>query len=76
MFDFRRITLFGLGYHPSKHKMIIRSKNWGGMAPLPPLAAPMTHARSFACRSRLQNLRADCFAVGLYCVTITWQEIF
>jgi len=29
--------------------------------------------RSFACRCRLRNLRADCSAIGLYCVTITWQ---
>jgi len=28
--------------------------------------------RSFVCRGRLRNLRADCSTVGLYCVTITW----
>jgi len=27
-----------------------------------------THVRSFACRGRLRNLRADCFTVRLYCV--------
>ena len=30
-----------------------------------------THVRSFACRSPLPNLRADCSTVGLYCATIT-----
>jgi len=29
-----------------------------------------------ACRGRLQNLRADCSTIGLYCVTIAWQRIF
>jgi len=29
--------------------------------------------RSFPGESSLRSLRADCFAVGLYCVTITWQ---
>jgi len=33
MFDFRRITLFCLGYRISRHKMSISSKNWGVMAP-------------------------------------------
>ena len=41
MFDFRRITLFCLGYRLSKHKMTICSKNLGGMAPLAHLAAAM-----------------------------------
>ena len=27
-------------------------------------------------RGRLRNVRVDCFAVGLYCVTIKWQWIF
>jgi len=35
-----------------------------------------THVHSFACRGTLPKLRADCFTVGLYCVTITWQQIF
>ena len=29
----------------------------------------------FACRGGLRKSRADCSAVGLYCVTITWQQI-
>ena len=36
-----------------------------------------THGRSFASKgSYLPNLQVDCFTVGLYCVTITWQRIF
>jgi len=42
MFYFRRITLFCLEKRLSKHKMSMFSKNLGGMAPLPPLATPMT----------------------------------
>jgi len=33
-------------------------------------------ALSFACRGRLRTLLADCSAVGLYCATITRQQIF
>ena len=29
-----------------------------------------------ACKSKLPNLQADCFTVGLYRVIITWQQIF
>jgi len=29
-----------------------------------------------ACRGKLLNLREGCFAVGLYRVIITWQQIF
>ena len=36
MFDFRRITLFCLEKHPSKHKMTIFSKILRGMTPFPP----------------------------------------
>jgi len=32
-----------------------------------------TRALSFACRSRLRTLLADCSTVGLYCATITRQ---
>jgi len=35
-----------------------------------------THARSFARRGRLRNLGADSSTIGLYCITITWQQIF
>jgi len=31
------------------------------------------NVRSFACRSRLRNLLADCFHVGICCVSITRQ---
>ena len=41
MFDFRRITLFCLGYPFSKHKMIICSKIWGARPPRFPLASTM-----------------------------------
>jgi len=49
--------------------------------PKPPVATGLmslqyTHVRSFGCRGRLRNWKADCFMVGLYCVTITWQQIF
>jgi len=30
---------------------------------------------SLACRGRLQNFRAVCSSIGLYCVTIIWQQI-
>jgi len=36
MFDFRRITLFRLEKRLSKHKMTIRSKNFGGQGPFDP----------------------------------------
>jgi len=32
--------------------------------------------RSFASRGRLQKVRAGCCTDGLYCITITWQQIF
>jgi len=35
-----------------------------------------THTPSFTCKGRLQKLRVDCCAGGLFCVTITWQQIF
>ena len=35
-----------------------------------------THVSSFSCRGRLRNWQMDCFMVGLYCVTVTWQQIF
>jgi len=38
--------------------------------------AVMTCVRSLSCRGRLQNWQADWFIVGLYCVTITRQQIF
>jgi len=41
MLDFRRITLFCLEEHLSKHKMTIFSKNLWGHVPFPPLATPM-----------------------------------
>jgi len=48
MFDFRRIRLFCLEKRLTKHKMTIFSKNLGGMAPLPPLATPMSGALTFS----------------------------
>jgi len=33
------------------------------------------HVRSVPRRGRLRNLLADCSIVGLYCVTIAWQQI-
>ena len=35
-----------------------------------------THVPSFVCRGGLRKWRADCYTVDLYCVTITWQQIF
>jgi len=34
------------------------------------------HVHSFFCRGRLRKWQAYCFIVGLYGVTITWQQIF
>jgi len=45
MFDFRRKTLFCLGYRLSKHKMTIYSKHLGAIVPLAPLEMPMASAR-------------------------------
>jgi len=40
------------------------------------MSLQFTYVGSFACRGRLRSLRGDCSTVGLYCVTITWQQIF
>jgi len=40
------------------------------------MSLQFTHVLTFSCRGRLRNLRADCSIVGLYCVTIIWQQIF
>jgi len=34
----------------------------------------LTYVPSFACRGGLRKSRADCSTVGLYCVTIPWQQ--
>jgi len=62
---------------------------WGSRAPVaPPLATALlfwchavmglhfTHVRSFACRDRLPNVRADCFTVALYYAKVTCKQIF
>jgi len=40
------------------------------------LSLQFSHVHSFSCRDRLRNWQANCFIVGLTCVTITWQQIF
>ena len=40
------------------------------------LVACSDYVRSFACKVRIQTLGADCCTIGLYFVTITWQQIF
>jgi len=40
------------------------------------MSLQFAHICSFAYRSRLRNLRADCFTVGLYCITTTRHYIF
>ena len=40
------------------------------------MSLQFTHIRSFACRNRLRNLRANFFTGSFYCVTITWQQIY
>jgi len=40
------------------------------------MSLQFTHVPSFACRNGLRKSRADCYTVGLYWVTITWQQIF
>jgi len=39
------------------------------------MSLQFTHIPSFACRGGLRKSRSDCSAVGLYCVTTTWQQI-
>jgi len=39
------------------------------------MSLQFTHVRSFVCRGGLRNSRTDFSTVGLYCVTITWQQI-
>ena len=61
MSDFRRITLFCLEKRLSKYKMTICSKNWGGIAPLAPLATPMSNnTYSFATTSTELNKILQC----------------
>jgi len=39
------------------------------------MSLQFTHVRSFFCRDKLPNLRADGFTVGHFRVLITWQQI-
>jgi len=39
------------------------------------MSLQFTHVPSFACRGGLRKSLADCSTVGLYCVTIPWQQI-
>ena len=39
------------------------------------MSSHFTHVRYFDCRDRFRNVRAYCSTVGLYCVTITWQQV-
>jgi len=39
------------------------------------MSLQFTHVPSFAGRGGLRKSRADFSTVGLYCVTITWQQI-
>jgi len=48
---------------------------FGGMA-FPLLVSCSHYIRSFACKVKILNLGADCSAIGLHYVTITWQQIF
>ena len=40
------------------------------------MSLQFTCVRPFACRGRLENCPADCSTIGLYCVRITWQQMF
>jgi len=40
------------------------------------MSLQFTHVPSFVCRGGLRKSRADCSTVGLYCATMTWQQIF
>ena len=40
------------------------------------MSLQFTRVPSFACRGGLRMSRADCSIAGLYCVTITWQQIY
>jgi len=39
------------------------------------MSLQFTHVPSFACRGGMRKSRADCSAVGLYCVATTWKQI-
>jgi len=39
------------------------------------MSLQFTHVPSFVCRGGLRKSRADWSTVGLYCVTIKWQQI-
>jgi len=47
MFDYRRTTLFCSEKRLSKHKMTVFSEKLGGMAPLLPLATPMSKKTTY-----------------------------
>ena len=71
MFDFRRITLFCLEKRLSKHKMAIRSKNWGGMGPwlrssqsLLSQHQQLTESAALWCHYNQGWPLADCFQSG------------
>jgi len=38
------------------------------------MSLQFTHVHSFACRCKLRNWKADCFTVGLYCITIQYHS--
>jgi len=40
------------------------------------LCSPLMSAALPVCRGKLGKLRADCFTVGLYWITITWERTF
>jgi len=39
------------------------------------MSLQFTHVPSFVCRGGLRKSRAECSTGGLYCVTMTWQQI-
>jgi len=76
------VKLLGIFGGPSRHlaspAVIQRPHNDLVPRELCPPVAPgleFTHVPSFACTGGLRKLRADCSTVGLYCITITWQQI-
>jgi len=69
MFDFRRVTIFCLGCHLSKHKMTIYAKNIaGGMVSWAPLATPMIGNTTGI---HTDNLLVAAYALSYLCIPVS-----
>jgi len=61
--------------HPCVFHLILAMTVFGGMA-FTVLVSCSDYVRLFACKVRIRNFGVDCSTIGLYFVTITWQQIF